>query len=58
MSRRPSDFEITQIKPEIRILIPLDEYKELLIIKGRYQELKDANGTLTLVKMTENKKEK
>ena len=25
----------------IKVLIPLDEYKELLIIKGRYEELKD-----------------
>lgn len=53
MARKPSDFEIKPINLERTILIPLEEYKELLVIRGRYQEIKEANETLTLVKITE-----
>ena len=31
---------------EDKITIPIEEYKELLIIKGKYEELKDKNRTI------------
>lgn len=33
---------------EDKISIPLEEYKELLMIKGKYEELKALYGTQTL----------
>lgn len=53
MARKPSDFEIKPINLEKTILIPLCEYKELLVIKGRYQEIKEANEALILAKIEE-----
>lgn len=58
MSGKISDFEIKPISLEKTILIPLNEYKELLVIKGRYQEIKEAKETLTLVKITEKEEKK
>ncbi len=57
MARKPSDFEIKPINLERTILIPLCEYKELLVIKGRYQEIKESNETLTLVEIEEKEKQ-
>lgn len=56
MAIKPSDFEIKPINLERTILIPLEEYKELLVIRGRYQEIKEAKETLTLMKITEKEK--
>lgn len=43
MSRR-NDIELIPIvKMEKTIIIPLEEYKQLLIIKGRYEEMKQSN---------------
>lgn len=43
MSRR-NDIELIPIvKMEKTIIIPLEEYKQLLIIKGRYEEIKESN---------------
>jgi hypothetical protein len=41
-------------KPEINIVISLEEYKELLIIKGKYEELK-SNQSLNIPYIQTNK---
>lgn len=43
MSRRNDIELIPTVKMEKTIIIPLEEYKQLLIIKGRYEELKESN---------------
>lgn len=57
----------SKLKPCLTIEIPLEEYKELLIIKGRYEELKSQQNipwtvkpsgtTITYTNTTEQDKE-
>lgn len=43
MSRRNDMELIPTVKMEKTIIIPLEEYKQLLITKGRYEEMKESN---------------
>lgn len=43
MSRRNDIELIPTVKMEKTIIIPLEEYKQLLITKGRYEEMKESN---------------
>lgn len=43
MSRRNDIEFIPTVKMEKTIIIPLEEYKQLLITKGRYEEMKESN---------------
>ena len=40
MAKLNQEFYTTDTKSKIMIEIPLEEYKELLVIKGKYEELK------------------
>ena len=40
------DIKIIDYGNEMYISIPLEEYKELLIIKGKYEELKSQTNTI------------
>lgn len=41
-------------KIEKVVCIPLEEYKELLVIKGKYIELKEKNTSRNWIKMDRN----
>lgn len=44
MDKNITSASYFQVLPGEKITISLEEYKELLIIKGRYEELKDKNN--------------
>lgn len=48
MTRENNGFYINNEKIEQSILIPLEEYKELLIIKGRYLEHRESTLNIKL----------
>ena len=48
MARKNNGFYINNERIEQSILIPLKEYKELLIIKGRYEAIKETNAFFTI----------
>lgn len=49
MARPIRDLKIVPLDGEQKILIPFSKYEELLVIKGKYDELKNNNLVAILI---------